>query len=139
MENIQPSLLFHCFYWILIDCCQDSNIMFVLRRCSRIFGQDTSPLFSILPSIFLFSVFWRFRTISDKMIYGAASKSFPSCTIWIFVWRSTSRTIFLFIFSDIFETFFHRMASKSTICALFLDRVCFFIVFTGSWLTAVKI
>ena len=31
------------------------------------------------------------------------------------------------------------MVSKSTICALFLDRVCFFIVFTLILLTAVKI
>ena len=43
------SLLSHYFYWILIDCCQDSNILSVLRRCSSIFGQDTFPLFSILP------------------------------------------------------------------------------------------
>ena len=34
--------------------------------------------------------------------------------------------------SDLFKTFFHRMVSKSTICALCLGSVCFFIVFTRS-------
>ena len=44
--------------------------------------------------------------------------------------RSSSRTIFLFFFSDLFETLFHKMVRKSTICALCLGRVCFLIVFT---------
>ena len=94
-------------------------------------------LFFILAS-FLTDFRW-FGTFFDKMIFGSASKAFPSWTIWMFVWRSTSRTSFLFFFSDIFKIFFHRMVRKSTICALCLGRVCFFIVFTRSWLTAVKI
>ena len=85
------------------------------------------------------TVFRWFGTFCNKMIFGSASKAFLSWTIWIFVWRSTSRTSFLFFFSDILKTFFHRMVRKSTICALCLGRVCFFIVFTRSWLTSVKI
>ena len=88
---------------------------------------------------FLVSVFWWLRIFCDKIIFGSASKAFTSWMIWIFVRQSTSITIFLFLFSDLFKTFFHRMVRKSTMCALFLGRVCFFIVFTRSWLTAVKI
>ena len=86
-----------------------------------------------------FTVFRWFWKVFDKMTFGSSSKAFPSWTIWIFVWKSTSRTSFLFFFSDLFKTFFHRMVRKSTICALCLGRVFFFIVFTRSWLTAVKI
>ena len=85
------------------------------------------------------TVFRWFGTFCDKMSFGSASKAFPSCTIWIFVWGSTSRTSFLFLFSDHFNTFFHRMVRKSTICALCLGRVWFIIVFTRSWLNAVNI
>ena len=92
-----------------------------------------------LLSVFLFSVFRWLGTFCNKMIFGSASKAFPIWTIWIFVWQSTSRTSFIFFFSDLFETFFHRMVSMSTICALCLGRVCFFIVSTRYWLTAVKI
>ena len=28
------SLLFHCVYLVMIDCCQDSNILFAMRKCS---------------------------------------------------------------------------------------------------------
>ena len=85
------------------------------------------------------TVFRWLGTFCDNMIFRSASKAFPSWTIWIFVIRSTSRTSFLFFFSDIFETFFYRMVRKSKICALCLGRVCFFIVFTRPWETAVKI
>ena len=88
---------------------------------------------------FLFAVFRWLGTFCNKMIFGSAYKTFLSWTIWIFVWRSTSRTRFLFFFPNLFETFFHRMVSKSTICALCLGRVYFFIVFTLRWLTDVKI
>ena len=89
--------------------------------------------------VFLFAVFRWLGTFCDKMIFGSATKAFPIWTIWNFVWRSTSRKSFPFFFLIFLKHFFHRMVRKSTICALCLDRVCFFVVFTGSWLTAVKI
>ena len=102
----------------------------------------TIALFLVLETYFLVFIFAVFRWLGKfcyKMIFGSASKAFPSWKIWIFVWRSTSRTSFLFFFSDLLKTFSTEWLESPQYVHFAFDRVCFFIVFTGSWLTAVKI
>ena len=85
------------------------------------------------------TVFKRIWTFCDHMILRSASKAFMCWTIRIFVRWSTSRTSFLFFLFDLFETFFHRMVIKSTICELCLGRVCLLTVSTRPLENIVKI